>query len=132
MPGMTWNPGEHEPRDAPQPPVPPAPAQYPPHPQIVIMQSPQRPTSTLATLSLVMGVLGFVTACCSFGVPSAAAVALGLFAIRETKDGQKGGHGAAIAGIVLGGLIVLPAIGLSIAAVFGNLLDNPPSLAPSP
>jgi len=113
---------------SPYPPTAPIPYQYPPQ-QIVVVPQQQTPSSTLATLSLIFSILGLITACCSFGLPSAAAVILGHFAMHETKDGKKSGNGMATAGLVIGYIVVIPAVVLSIFAVFGGLMD---SLNPSP
>jgi hypothetical protein len=133
---VTYIPGSSEPwREPPgQPPPAPLPAQYAPQqPQIIVVPQQQTPSSTLATLSLIFGILGLVTACCSFGLPSAAAVVLGHFALHETKDGKKGGNGMAVAGLVIGYIVVIPAVILSIMAVFGGLLnDVNPSPTPTP
>lgn len=77
------------------------------------------PTSGLATSSLVFGVLGLVFGCCSFGVPSLIAVLLGHMALRETKSGARGGHGMAIAGLILGYVLVLPMIMMSVWIFLG-------------
>lgn len=145
------NPGDYEPqREAPRPPpmippmsplFPPAtvpmPAQYPPYQpppqQIIVVPPQQQQSSTLATLSLIFAILGLVGSCCTFGVPSAAAVILGHFGLNETKDGKKSGHGMAVAGLVLGYIVVIPAIALSIMMVFGGLMESiNPSPTPTP
>jgi hypothetical protein len=140
---MTY-PGDYEPqREAPHPPpyIPPnqpvspypptAPIPYQPYPpqQIIVVPQQQTPSSTLAVLSLIFGILGLISACCAFGIPSAAAVILGHFALHETKDGKKSGNGMATAGLVIGYIVVIPAIVLSIMMVFGGLID---SLTPTP
>jgi hypothetical protein len=69
-----------------------------------------QPTSGLAVTSLVFGLIGFFGGLCLFGIPCVIAVFLGHLAIRETGSGERGGHGMAIAGLVLGYLFLLPAI----------------------
>lgn len=151
---MVTNPYGQDPNDytrpVPQPPyLPPTrplPPQYPPpisappvspgpfaSQNMMVVQQTQRTTSGFATASLIFGILGLVTSCCSFGVFSVAAVILGHIATAETKSGRKGGHGAAVAGLILGYLIVVPAIIFSIMVVFGGLFGGGnPSPAPTP
>jgi len=83
----------------------PAPYGYQPVPMYV--QTP--PTSGVATASLVLGIIGMFIGWCSFGLPSFIAIATGHTALKETKNGQKGGHGMAIAGLILGYLVGIPA-----------------------
>lgn len=78
------------------------------------------PTSGWATASLVFAILGLVTGCCTFGIFSIAAVLCGHIALTETKTGYRSGHGLAMAGLIMGYLIVVPAVVLSIMAVFGS------------
>lgn len=84
------------------------------------------PTSGWATASLTMGVLGLLVGCCTFGIPSALAVVFGHLALRETRTGERTGHGAAIAGLILGYLLVLPMMAVSIALVAANVAGWPP------
>jgi hypothetical protein len=68
---------------------------------------------------LVFGILGLLAGCCTFGVPSIIAVLLGHSALAETRNGRKAGHGMAIAGLILGYLLVVPMIFMSIWIFFG-------------
>jgi hypothetical protein len=77
-------------------------------------------TSGFATASLVFSLIGLFTACCTFGVFSAAAVVCGHFGLHDTRAGAKGGRGQAVAGLILGYLVVAPAVALSIAFVAGS------------
>ena len=70
--------------------------------------------------SLIFGIIGLVTICCTFGIPALAAVLLGHAARRETKGGAKSGDGMAMAGLILGYILVGPAILLSIQALIGG------------
>src|SRR5690242_10065746 len=63
-----------------------------------------RPTSGLAVASLICGIAGFVL--CFTVLPSIAAVVLGHMALKETANGARGGHGQAIAGLILGYVVV--------------------------
>lgn len=81
-------------------------------------------TSGWATASLVTGILGVLIGCCSFGIPSILAVVFGHLALRETRTGARGGHGMAIAGLILGYLLVVPMIFLSVQVVLGGLFGN--------
>ncbi|MEU8274898.1 DUF4190 domain-containing protein [Microbispora bryophytorum] len=97
-------PSDH-PYQPPQPYQPVPPYGYQPMPMYV--QTP--PTSGVATASMVLGIIGLFIGWCSFGLPSFIAVITGHTALRETKNGQKGGHGMAVAGLILGYLVGVPA-----------------------
>lgn len=89
-----------------------------------------RPTSGLAVASLVSGLIGIAGGCCLFGLPCILAVVLGHMATRETRTGERGGHGMAIAGLILGYLLVVPGILFAIQLVAGGfmtLLDQAPT-----
>jgi len=142
MTDPTWQlpPGEKpQPPQAPyQPPYPQQqyapPQQYGqpyPQPQPILVQ--QNPTSGYATASMVCGILGLITGCCSFGIPSIIAVVLGHMALKETRNGVKGGHGQAIAGLILGYILAVPAAVFSIMVIFGGVLSAvDPSSTPTP
>ncbi|MFC0866304.1 DUF4190 domain-containing protein [Sphaerimonospora cavernae] len=107
----------------------PRPYQAGPHPppygyQPMYVQAP--PTSGYATASLVMGILGILGGWCAFGIPCFLAVILGHVALSETKNGRKGGHGMAIAGLILGYIVAIPALLIAIFAFGGAILDSTP------
>jgi Domain of unknown function (DUF4190) len=90
---------------------------YVPVPPVVVVQGP--PTSGLAVASLVLSILGLVSGCCSFGIFSILAVIFGHAAMGETRNGRKSGQGMAVAGLVMGYIVLIPAILLSIWMFFG-------------
>ncbi|MEV4352803.1 DUF4190 domain-containing protein [Nonomuraea sp. NPDC004186] len=67
------------------------------------------PTSGLAVASLIFGILGLFSSWFLLGIPSIVAVVLGHAATGKTKRGIRPGHGMAIAGLVLGYVVVVPA-----------------------
>ncbi len=79
-------------------------------------------TSSMAVTSLVLGIIGFMSAFCTFGIPSALAIIFGHIALKETAGGKKEGHGMAVAGLILGYFVVLPALIISIMLVTGGLI----------
>lgn len=91
-------------------------------PQPQIIYAPHRQASGMATASLVFGIIGFFGGWCMFGLPCILAVLLGHAARAETKSGVKTGDGAAVAGLILGYIFVLPALVISGFYVFGTLL----------
>ncbi|MEV0968525.1 DUF4190 domain-containing protein [Microtetraspora glauca] len=96
--------------------------QYPPYgAQPIYIQAP--PTSGYATASLVFGILGVVGGWCAFGIPCVLAVLFGHIALVETKSGRKGGRGMAIAGLILGYVVVIPAVALAVMMFGGSILD---------
>lgn len=56
------------------------------------------PTSGLAIASLVCSLVGLVTA----GLAAIAGVICGHIALTETRSGMRGGHGLAVAGLIIG------------------------------
>jgi hypothetical protein len=90
---LTWQPVAWQPPVG-NPPVPADP--YPGQPPYA------RPTSGYATASLVFGIIGVLGGWCMFGVPCLIAVVTGHAALKETRTGQRGGHGMAVAGLILG------------------------------
>lgn len=77
-----------------------------------------RPTSGQATASMIFGIGGIL---CPFVIPSIVAVLCGHTALHETRTGQKGGHGQAVAGLILGYLVLIPAVIYGIVAVIGMI-----------
>jgi uncharacterized protein DUF4190 len=77
-----------------KPPVPadPSPGQPPSAP----------PTSGYARASLVFGIIGVLGGWGLFGVPCLIAVVTGHAALKDTRTGRRGGHGMAVAGLILG------------------------------
>lgn len=71
-------------------------------PPVVFVPAPVRATSGLATASLVLALVGLLGGWCVLGLPSFVAVFLGHLAVKETRTGQRGGHGMAVAGLILG------------------------------
>ena len=102
-------------------PTPMMPTPYSPDPQqtVHIVNVQQQPTSGLAVASMVLGILGLLSSCCTFGIFSILAVILGHAALPETKRG-KAGHGMAVAGLVMGYVIFVPAVIFSIFVLFGG------------
>lgn len=96
-------------------------------PQVVFVQNNTRETSTLATMSLIFAILGVIGGCCTFGVFSIVAVILAHLAWKETKSGQKGGHGMTVTGLVLGYLMLIPAIFMSVSFILNGAAGVTPT-----
>jgi hypothetical protein len=93
----------HDDRVQPNPYQPQYPHQQPvPYPVVV---SP-RPTSGKATAALIMGIVSVLGGACLV-IPPFVAVGLGHLARRETRTGQRGGNGMAVAGLIMGYLGVV-------------------------
>ena len=120
---MTSYPPEPDPYQAPYQPVPYGQPPYPPQPygyqqaQPIYVQGP--PTSAFAVISLILGILGLFAGWCTFAIPCLLAIGAGHMALVETKNGRHGGRGIAIAGLVLGYLVVIPA-GILTFVAFGT------------
>jgi hypothetical protein len=91
--------------------TPPPHYQYPPQPV------PRN--SGMATASLVLGLVGLFFSWFTFGIPSVLAVIFGHVGISQTKP-ERGlsGRGMAIAGLVLGYVVVAFAVYVSIVFVY--------------
>lgn len=59
------------------------------------------PTSGKATLALILGVVSIIGGGCLL-LPAVATVVVGHLATRETRTGQRAGHGLAVTALVLG------------------------------
>lgn len=89
----------------------------PPHTNILVTA----PTSGMATASLVLAIVGLLGGWCAFGLPCFIAVLLGHMALKETRNGQRGGHGMAVAGLILGYPFALLWAGVGISGILGGL-----------
>jgi hypothetical protein len=84
-----------------------------------------RGTNGLAIASLVCSLVGF--AC--YGVPSLVGVVLGFVSLNQIKQTGQEGKGMALAGIIVGGVIIaLYIIGIIIFVVY---VSNHPNPSPS-
>ncbi|BCJ35750.1 hypothetical protein Athai_32530 [Actinocatenispora thailandica] len=72
-----------------------------------------RPTSSLAVVSLVTALFGLIT----FGVGSIVGIVTGHIALRDTRGEHKKGRSAAIAGLLVGYIGIVPAALLCITIV---------------
>jgi hypothetical protein len=72
----------------------------------------------MSVAALVLGILGLVTSCCTFGTFSILAVVFGHLGMNETRDGSKSGRGMAVAGLVMGYIVAAPAILFSVWVIF--------------
>lgn len=80
---------------------------------------------TIPTISLVLGILGFVFFCCYGGIPfGLVAMILGYVGMNNANNNptQYGGRGMAIAGMVIGGITFLITILFIFLGILGNLL----------
>lgn len=95
-------------------------------PQYVVLE--RAPTSGLAVASMVLGIVGLLVGLCSFGVLSFVAVGAGHLAlVQDVKRLGKSGKGMAVAGLVLGYIVVVPVvlwIGLASAGGLIELLKS--------
>jgi cytochrome c biogenesis protein CcdA len=84
----------------------------------------QSQNQTLATVSLVLGILSLFSLCCWGGIPfGAAAVITGVLAKNKEKSDPNayGGGGMALAGIITGAVALLIGFGILILAIIGNI-----------
>jgi hypothetical protein len=98
-----------------------------------MMVIPARPTDGFSVASMVLGILGIVSGCCTFGIFSILAVIFGHLGLNNTKDNTRSGHGMAVAGLVMGYVFVIPMVILSIMMVVGggiNAVTPTPEVTP--
>lgn len=84
----------------------------------------QGQNQVLPTVSLVLGILGFVLTCCYGGIPfGIAAVITGYLGLSNAGKNpmQYGGRGLAIAGLVIGALSVLGSLLMIFFAIIGSI-----------
>lgn len=81
---------------------------------------PQSASSGMATMSLVLGILGIPLAFCTFGVLSVAAVITGHMALREAHRQGRNAPSSAVWGMVLGYLMVVPGVAATILVITGS------------
>jgi len=86
--------------------------------------APGRPTSGAAVASMVLGIVGIVFGCYTFGVPNLLAVVLGHIGYAATRNAQVGGRGMAVAGLVMGYLMVVPVIAVIVLGGIGALVGT--------
>ncbi len=129
MSGPPTSPTPYYPQTMPMPPY-----QQPQPPQVIVVQQPQRPSSGMATASMVLGIVGLTLCLCfTFGIPSILAVIFGHLALSDIKKTNKGGHGQAVAGLVTGYVGVAPAVILSVWVVFAGAIGSViPTPTPTP
>jgi Domain of unknown function (DUF4190) len=78
------------------------------------------PGSGVSTASMVLGIIGLFASWFLFGIPSILAVILGHVGISDTKHNRRSGRGQAVAGLVLGYVIVVPGLLITLA-IFGMI-----------
>ena len=84
----------------------------------------QSQSQTLATISLVLGILGIVTVCCYGGLTlGAAAVITGVIAMNYEKNdpANYGGRGLAMGGIITGAIGFVFGIGIILLWIIGSI-----------
>lgn len=90
-----------------------------------------RRSSRTAAWSLALGIAGIVLSWFTLGFPSLLAVVFGHAGFRETRDRTIRGRGMAIAGLILGYLILIPSILVFLTAVADVISSGiPASTAP--
>ncbi|HEY0459652.1 MAG TPA: DUF4190 domain-containing protein [Pyrinomonadaceae bacterium] len=84
----------------------------------------QSQNQTLATVSLVLGILSVVSVCCWGGIPlGTAAVVTGVLAMNKEKSDPAGygGYGMSLGGVITGAVALLIGFGFLILMIIGNI-----------
>jgi hypothetical protein len=68
------------------------------------------PASGAALASMILGIVGLVFGCFLCGIPSVLAIIFGHIGLNQTKNDVKSGRGQAIAGLVMGYVLIIPTI----------------------
>lgn len=108
----------------------PPPQQPYPYPQHVVVAAPR--TCGLATASMIFGIVGILGGWCLLGIPCVIAVVLGHGGLSHTKNGEEGGRGQAVAGLIMGYAFVVPAVAIFLLFVVGWFLPDVPASTPTP
>jgi len=126
----------------PYPTVPLAPPAYPASPPygppilqpatVTVVLTP--PSSGAATSSMVLGIIGLVFACFSCGIPSLLAIIFGHVGLNQTRNNVMSGRGFAIAGMVMGYVLIIPALIATayLVSYYGHVGPHVGPAAPSP
>jgi hypothetical protein len=77
-------------------------------PAVALVVTP--PASGAATASMILGIVGLVVGCFMCGIPSVLAIIFGQIGLNQTKNDVKSGRGQAIAGLVMGYILIVPTI----------------------
>jgi hypothetical protein len=72
------------------------------------------PSSGMATASLIFGIIGLFT-----GIGSIFAVVFGHIGLNQTRDGARSGRGMAVAGLVMGYIVLIPWLILMVLMMLG-------------
>ena len=84
----------------------------------------KRPEKTLATVSMILGIISLAVSCCYggiwLGIPAAI---VGLIAFQKANNDSEnyGGRGLALAGMIMGGISFLITFLIIIGAIVGNI-----------
>jgi hypothetical protein len=107
----------------PQQPPPVYPSPYPPPAGFYDPYRPTKPPGTngKAIASLVTSVAGLL--CC--GLPAIAGLILGIIAMRETKRTGQDGNGLAIAGVVIGALVIVGYLAYVVIMIGVGIASSP-------
>lgn len=84
----------------------------------------QGQNQTLPTVALILGVLGFVLACCYGGIPfGLGAIVTGYLGLSNANKNpmQFGGRGLAIAGLILGAIGLFGSLLIAFFAIIGSI-----------
>ncbi|MFD1324269.1 DUF4190 domain-containing protein [Micromonospora sonneratiae] len=79
---------------------------------------PRPQTSTVAVVSLIAGIFSAVGGCLLCGLPPIVAIVTGHLGIAHTRRGESSGFGMALAGLILGYVLVLPTLLLLFTGLF--------------
>lgn len=93
--------------------------------QTTTAAQPQKPNQTLSIVSLVLGILSATIGCCCWlHVPlSIAAIITGIIGMQKVKAGTGGGNGMALAGVIVGGIVLVVYTLLAFAGLAFNFAE---------
>jgi hypothetical protein len=86
-------------------------------PQPGLAPAPDLRTSAAAMASLIFGLIGAVGGCLICGIPPIVAIITGHIGVARTRGGMLKGHGMALAGLIMGYLMLLPTLIVAVVVV---------------
>lgn len=97
---------------------------YPPGPPPPVVYVGHPPLSGAAIFAFLLALLNACIGWCVFGGPGVLAIVIGHMALRDTRSGERRGHGVALASLFLGYLFAVPYLVIGVWALADRALGG--------